>query len=277
MSNLLPRLEFLAQSLLKKQEFCPHCNSKNFKSIASKYFSIKIQQCHSCQLCFTSPIYQPLLTSKLYDRLYAAEGSTTQIPSNDELTLLKDNYFHASDKYFGDRLQAIKLLYPGSKMLEIGSSWGYFLYQAQQHGFDATGVEVSEPRRLFGIQNLGVDIVENISKLNGRVFDVVYTAHTLEHFTDLSTIFKDISSLLCIKGLLLIEVPNFDYEEFGKQSLSIMGAVHPLGFSSKFFQTNLPKYGFKIRGFYNSWDSFPEIAVDKSQQEVVIVMAEKVS
>jgi cyclopropane fatty-acyl-phospholipid synthase-like methyltransferase len=37
-------------------------------------------------------------------------------------------------------------------MLELGSSWGYFLYQAKQQGFEVTGVEISEPRRLFGIK-----------------------------------------------------------------------------------------------------------------------------
>ncbi|MDZ8188203.1 MAG: methyltransferase domain-containing protein [Nostoc sp. ChiSLP02] len=276
MSNILPRLEFLTQSLFRKQEFCPHCKTQHYQTIARKYILVEVKQCCSCKLCFTSPIYQPLLTSSLYDYFYSAEGSITRLPSNDELIALKNNCFQGSDKYFGDRLKAIKLLSPEGNLLELGSSWGYFLYQAQQYGFKVTGLEISEPRRLFGIQNLGVEIVENINKLDCRLFDIVYTAHTLEHFTDLSTIFKDIYLLLNSKGLLLIEVPNFDYTKFGKQSLSIIGAVHPLGFSSEFFENNLPKYGFKIRGFYNSWDAFPEKAVAKSQQDVVIVMAEKI-
>jgi predicted SAM-dependent methyltransferase len=82
----------------------------------------------------------------------------------------------------------------------------------------------------------GSNIVKSINDLNGRVFDVVYTAHTLEHFTDLSTIFRDIYHLLNVKGKLLIEVPNFDYAEFGEKALSTVGAVHPIGFSSEFFK-----------------------------------------
>jgi SAM-dependent methyltransferase len=277
MQNLIPRLDFLAQSLFKKQEFCPHCKSQDIKKVDSKYFAIAIEQCCSCDLYFTSPIYKPTLTSKLYNSLYEAEGSTTKLPNSDELSVLKASNFKDTDKYFGDRLQAIKSLDSGKKLLEIGSSWGYFLYQAQQSGFEVTGLEIGEPRRLFGIQNLGQDIVGSIDELKNRTFDIVYTAHTLEHFTDLSTIFKDIYALLSNKGLLLIEVPNFDYEEFGKRSLSVIGGVHPLGFSSNFFQKNLPNYGFRVLGFYNSWDCFPDKPIDKSQHDVVILMAEKVS
>jgi hypothetical protein len=62
---------------------------------------------------------------------------------------------------------------------------------------------------------------------------------------------------------------------FRKRDLPTVGAVHPLGFSSEFFQKNLPKYNFKITGFYNSWDSFPEGKVEKSSQGVIILIAEK--
>lgn len=275
MVNLIPRLEYISQSLFRRQLFCPHCHSQNLITLLTKYVLVKVKKCKDCELCFTAPIYRPLLTSNLYDYLYSAEGSTTCLPSYDELDSLKRNCFQSSDKYYGDRIQSIQSYSMGQKLLEIGSSWGYFLYQAKQKGFDVVGVETSEPRRLFGIKNLDVDIVNSISALNGRVFDIIYTAHTLEHFCDLSTIFTSMHCLLVEKGKLLIEVPNFDYAVFGNKALSIIGAVHPLGFSSEFFQKNLPKYGFKIIGFYNSWDSFPKNPVAKSQEDVIILMAEK--
>ena len=275
MNNLIPRLEFIAQSFLKKQPFCPHCHSKNLSNLDQKYGVVNIKTCNDCNLCFTDPIYKPLFISNLYEKIYDGEGSTTVLPKFEELNSLISNNFASFDKNFYSRIQLIKSCCLGTKMLEIGSSWGYFLYQAKQQGFDVTGVEISERRRLFGIKNLDLDLVGSISELDGRIFDIVYTAHTLEHFTDLSTVFRAISNLLHIKGQLLIEVQNFDYAEFGKKALSAVGAVHPLGFSSEFFQENLPKYGFKVLGFYNSWDSFPHHPVSKSQQDVIIVMAEK--
>ncbi|MBD1933045.1 MULTISPECIES: class I SAM-dependent methyltransferase [Cyanophyceae] len=275
MSNLLPRIEFLLQSLVKKQKTCPHCQLNSLSTIAKKYSVIKIKQCDNCGLCFTDPIYESMLVSNLYDRFYSGNGSTTSYPSYEELKILKSNGFASSDKYFGDRIKAIKYLKPGGKLLEIGSSWGYFSYQATQQDFEVTGVEISEPRRQFGAEYLGINIVKNIRELNGEVFDIVYTSHVLEHFTNLSTIFKDLYQVLKKDGIIIIEVPNFDYAQFGEQVLSLIGAIHPLGFSSKFFKKNLPKYGFQITGFYDSWDLFPEHKVEQSSQNVIILTAKK--
>ena len=275
MNYLIPRLEFAAQSLFRKQSHCPHCHSKNLNSIAKKYVVINIKECNDCHLYFTDPIYKPLFVSNLYEQLYTAEGSTTCPPDSEELNNLIDDSFRSSDKFFGERIRAIKSRCNGNKLLELGSSWGYFLYQAQQQEFDATGVEISQPRREFGITNLKVNIVENISQLDNDNFDLVYTAHTLEHFTDLSTIFQEIHRVLKPKGQLLIEVPNFDFAELGKKVLPAVGAVHPLGFSNQFFQENLPKYGFKVLAFYDSWDGFPDLPVEKSSTGNIIVLAEK--
>jgi len=275
MSNLIPKLEFIAQSLFLKQDKCPHCNSLNLKQIAKKYSVITIKECQDCNLYFTSPIYKPLLISNLYDSFYSAEGSTTIVPNDDELAKLKENCFLTSDKYFGDRIKAIKSCEIGQKLLEVGSSWGYFLYQAKQQGFDVTGVEISQPRRLFGVEKLGVDIVSSFGELNEKEFDIIYTSHVLEHFQDISTVFREMYDLLRIGGRLFIEVPNFDYSVFGQEVLSIIGAVHPLGYSSEFFSQNLAEYGFKLMGFYDSWECFPNYPVPKSQKEVIILMAEK--
>lgn len=160
-------------------------------------------------------------------------------------------------------------------MLEIGSSWGYFLYQAKQQGYDTTGLEISEKRRLFGVKELGVNIVNCFNDLKTEKFDIIYTAHALEHFTDLYNVFQELHYYLNNKGKLIIEVPNFDLLQFGESVLPIIGAVHPLGFSSNFFKRNLPKYGFKILGFYDSWDLFPENKREKSSGDVIILAAEK--
>jgi SAM-dependent methyltransferase len=150
-----------------------------------------------------------------------------------------------------------------------------FIYQAKLQGFNATGIEISDTRRQFGREILGVDVLKNISDLGQKKFDLIYTAHTLEHFTDLSTIFSELYDHLEVGGKLIIEVPNFDFFTCGNSVLSIIGAVHPLGFSSKFFEDNLPKYGFKSIKFYDGWDKFPSASASKSSGDVVLLLAEK--
>jgi SAM-dependent methyltransferase len=233
MKKLISKLEFLLQSLFRQQHHCPHCDSLKLKTIATKYQLIKIKRCDDCQLFFTSPIYQPLLFSDFYNKAYAAEGSTTAMPSSDLLLEYKNNSFEGSDKYFGDRLQSLFEYITSEegdnnkKLLEIGSSWGYFLYQAQLAGFDATGIELGDTRRNFGIKNLSIRCFRDIEKIpSSEKFDIVYTAHTLEHFTDLSQIFTQLSERLKLGGRLIIEVPNFDFNRYGYSCLNIVGAIH---------------------------------------------------
>lgn len=140
-----------------------------------------------------------------------------------------------------------------------------------------TGVEISEKRRLFGERHLGVNIVNDIDVLKENSFDIVYTSHALEHFTNISEIFAKIYLLLTEGGKLIIEVPNFDFEKFGDRVLSIIGAVHPLGYSSKFFSANLPDYGFKLLGYYDSWETFPSIKLESRSKNNIILLAEKLT
>lgn len=275
MTQLLPKVEFAFQSLFKHQKKCPHCNSNSISGLAKKYANVSIKQCDACELNFTSPIYQSAFVSEFYDFVYGAEGSTTQMPTDDEVEVLKRDNFEGSDKNFLDRVLRLKEVCGGSKLLELGSSWGYFLYQAQQQGFETAGIELSDSRREFGKRKLGVDVFKTFEDLPEGFFDIVYTAHTLEHFIDLSSIFSDIHQVLNEKGFLVIEVPNFDYDLFGSAVLPIMGAIHPLGFSSKFFSKNLPDYGFDILGFFDSWNDFPNKASQRSHDDVVLLLAQK--
>jgi 2-polyprenyl-3-methyl-5-hydroxy-6-metoxy-1,4-benzoquinol methylase len=197
-------------------------------------------------------------------------------PRNLATVLLINRKFQDSDKYFGDRIESLAGFVKGRNLLEIGSSWGYFIYQAKLQGFNVTGIEISDTRRQFGKEKLGMNILKNIPELGNKKFDLIYTSHTLEHFTDLSTIFSQLSNHLEVGGKLIIEVPNFDFFACGNSVLSTVGAVHPIGFSSEFFQQNLPKYGFKL-SFYDSWQNFPNQKVSKSRGDIVLLAAEKMT
>ena len=256
-NTLIPRLDFLLQSLYRADKACPHCKSTDTPSIARKLAFIKIRQCAECMLCFTDPIYEPSFGGKLYDDTYEAEGSTTDRPSLEDLKPLMDTGFKGSDKYFGDRIARIRGAVEGERLLEIGSSWGYFVFQAGLGGFDAHGLEIGTPRRTYGVENLGVHVEPTLDAYEKGSFDVIYTSHVMEHFTDLSTIWSQLFDLLRPGGRLVLEVPRFDAERLSKADKRCMGAVHPLGYTNEFFSLNLPEYGFELMGFFDSWENFP--------------------
>jgi SAM-dependent methyltransferase len=279
MKQLVVKSEFLLQSLLRYPLTapCPHCRSPRHELIARKYRVVRIVRCRDCGLSFSRPIYRSWMSANFYDRLYS-QGAITALPNEERLRELLASGFRDTEK---DAVTVLAKLQqhaarPHPTILEIGSSWGYFLYQARALGFDATGIEIATRRREFGRRRLGLHIVGDWDELPiGRRYDVIYTAHVLEHFTDLGEIFAHIAARLDDGGVLFAEVPNFDPAQFGTRCLSIVGAVHPLGFDSRFFRTNLPQHGLEITGVFSSWDNVPDRSSLVSTGEVIIVRAER--
>lgn len=271
MTNLLPRLEFLLQAVVRRRSTCPRCGVES--PIATrKNLVVRIRRCEECRFYFTDPIYERSVFGSLYDRLYGAEGSTTAVPESSRLSELMQVSFRGTDKDCHERLELLQKMAGGPRLLELGSSWGYFLHQAQEHGFEPTGVELSGPRRRFGRKSLGQTIVESLDDLGDEQFDVVYSAHTLEHFTDLRGVFERLRSLLVPGGVLAVEVPNFDLA-LGASVLPTIGAVHPLGFPSEFFTASLPTLGFDGVSVFERWSDVPGAPVERSESDVVIALA----
>lgn len=268
-------MDFLAQAMRRRQMNCPYCRSVASEILSRKYVFIKVRRCTSCGLSFTDPIYRSSLASNIYDKFYLGEGSTTEMPGDAELEELKRTSFTFSDKAAHERLLGIREIRPGGKLLEFGCSWGYFLFQAAQFGYQVVGIEIGSRRRSFGVEKLGLEILENFAVLGSRTFDILYTAQVLEHLTDLSAIFDEFSRHLVPGGDLLIEVPNFDFDLFGKTRMSIVGAVHPLGFSSQFFEYNLPRHGFGIKGFFDTWSDLPRLPRRTSCKGNIVVWSKK--
>jgi SAM-dependent methyltransferase len=276
MPNLIPRIEFGVQARFRTQRLCPFCEGRNHSVVARKHGVVRIRRCQDCFLYFTDPIYQSHL-GDLYESLYRAEGSTTTLPSTASMDSLRTTTFSASDKNCAPQLAALMRLTDRRSLLEIGSSWGYFLYQATGAGFSAVGVEPGRTRREFGVRELGMDIRDSMNCLGHAHFDIIYCAHTLEHISEIGGFFRDCFDRLNPSGLLVIEVPHFDLLNLGKRVLSTIGAVHPLGLSKSFFSHALPKKGFRLLGVYDTWTAVPSSPMSGYCEGVLITVAEKTS
>jgi SAM-dependent methyltransferase len=273
-TNIIPRIEFGLQAMFRRQDVCPFCLTRNHSVVARKHAVVRIRRCRGCFLYFTDPIYRSFI-GDLYESLYNAEGSTTAVPGRPMLDALKATEFADSDKNCRAQLDMLKRLGAGRDLLEIGSSWGYFLYQAKAAGFRPIGVEPGRTRREYGVRELGVDIRDSINAVGRAAFDVVFSAHTLEHIVEVSGFFSGCYDRLRAGGLLVIEVPHFDVMELGPSNLAIIGSVHPLGLSRSFFTHVLPKEGFRLVGIYDHWSHVPSRPVSDYTEGILIVVAEK--
>jgi SAM-dependent methyltransferase len=275
MSNLLPRIEFGLQALVRRQRLCPFCAGREHRVVARKHGVVRIRRCETCCLYFTDPIYKSQWAD-LYDSLYQAEGSTTRLPDAHELSALKSDRFGSSDKNCAAQLLALERLGAGRRLLEIGSSWGYFLYQAKASGFAAIGVEPGQSRREYGVRWLKVNIRPSIDDVRETDFDIIYCAHTLEHVVDVRGFFEGCHARLRTGGVLAVEVPHFDLETLGGRVLSVIGAVHPIGLSRPFFERALPLAGFACAGIYDAWSSVPSNPTSMAREGNLIVIARKI-
>lgn len=252
---------------------CPYCGNAPIV-YAKKYGVIDICRCPECYLYFVSPFYlSGYGLEKFYNEDYSSDA--TILPGRGALESIKRSNFRLSPKDCNPRLGIIRKLVVGNKLLEFGASWGYFMFQAKEYGFDSVGIEISEKRSEFGRQFLGVDIRPDIDLVKDR-FDLIYSSHVLEHLTDLSEMFDKFYTKLLPGGTLIVEVPNFNPEIKGKEAYPLIGKVHPLGFSRQFFEKNLIKHGFvsvSVVGRYEDLLQKPEDRLPLS--DVVIVRATK--
>ena len=140
-------------------------------------------------------------------------------------------------------------------MLDIGCSYGSFMYEMKHLGWKVKGIEMNTKAAEFGINKLGLDIaVKNVEELDALYkFDVITLRMTLEHFYFPLEVLKKTYKLLKPTGELIILVPNFAgieqkiYKKFG---YNLHLPVHITHFTPKTLKKHLEASGFKEIKFY---------------------------
>jgi SAM-dependent methyltransferase len=95
------------------------------------------------------------------------------------------------------------------RLLEVGSSTGFFLDRLKDHVRTVTGVEPSEAYRVYAASR-GLETVEDLALLGARQFDVILLYYVLEHLRDPIGYLRRLGDRLAPAGRLLVEVPNVE-------------------------------------------------------------------
>ncbi len=123
-----------------------------------------------------------------------------------------------------------KFINEGSKLLEIGCGRGDFIRKisSQYENIYCVGLELNKKAAAsderFKILNLSI---ENFSRNNQGIFDIVCSFQVLEHIPEVNSFLK--ASIKCLRddGLLVISVPNNNsYIKYGKSSILNMPPHH---------------------------------------------------
>ena len=175
---------------------CPLCFKKaSLKHIVQSY---RYYFCNSCTTLFLNPIPP----SKTIHDYYQKDFSYSAGIVNEKLIRTRSQII----------LNKLMRLNPqGSKLLDIGSGYGFFLDEAQKKGLKITGIEPS--KELIKHTVTATPIINDrlpTNKLRNKKFDFITLVHIIEHVKNPKEIIRQALLLLNPQGILYIETPNID-------------------------------------------------------------------
>lgn len=161
--------------------------------------AIDVVRCRHCGLIFAATMQKNEDLLKHYSHDYFEP-------------YLKTQSIHLR-KRFKKRLQEIKqMVFPG-RLLDVGCGAGFFLKLAEDTGYTAEGVELSQYAAKYGRSRLGLRVFQGELDDAGFAsdsFDIITLWHILEHVHDPRRFLAQVNALLKQDGLLAVEVPNIE-------------------------------------------------------------------
>jgi 2-polyprenyl-3-methyl-5-hydroxy-6-metoxy-1,4-benzoquinol methylase len=152
-----------------------------------------------------------------------------------------------------------------SKVLDIGCGFGDQLAHFRDKGHITKGIEPGKERALFGINNYGLDILnEQLEALEskkvslGEKFDLIYLNQVFEHLYNPVSLLKFLKSHLADDGIIFIAVPNFNFEGILVKMLS---TIHTHSFTSTGLVSLASTLGLKLEKNFS--DEFYNIMIFK--------------
>lgn len=234
--------------ILRSNLECPNCGQKSNEVVDRKYLFTTLQRCPSCQLLHRIPRDSAGKGKTFYQAAYR-QGFTTDMPDDETLHRLLANKFRGGPRDYQPYLELLARLgiQKGDTLLEYGCSWGYGAWQLHNTGYQVRAFEISKPRCQYAREKLGISAVDDPQAIQGP-FDVVFSAHVLEHVDQLEAALNRQWAWLKPGGLMVGITPNGS-EEFRrahpKNFHKLWGLVHPQLLDDKYLQKRFR--GFELR------------------------------
>ena len=148
-------------------------------------------------------------------------------------------------------IRGIPHFHQNGRLLEVGCSYGSYLKEMKELGWEAAGVEPNKKAAEYGEKELGLRIIndtfENIT-INGQ-FDVIAMRMVLEHLPSPSKALKKAYELLEKDGELIIIVPDFsgiEFRLFKQYCYALHVPNHLNHFTPLTIRQFCEKYGFEV-------------------------------
>jgi 2-polyprenyl-3-methyl-5-hydroxy-6-metoxy-1,4-benzoquinol methylase len=155
-------------------------------------------QCPTCGLVLLHPVPDETVLRSYY---------------NDAYEVNFESYFKGVRHRSRRILEDLSKHFPNrGRLLEVGCSYGGFLAEARQDGWEVTGIELSETASHYARKQLGLRVVsgsvhDHLEEL-GEPYQVVILFHVIEHVPTPVQLLELCRRLTKPRGLLVLKTPN---------------------------------------------------------------------
>lgn len=226
--------EYINCDLCGKNQTTPLFTKDDYKHV----------KCNSCGLIYVNPRLRH--SKDNLDSFYASNED----PEGLIKSLLHRAYSARRQKIFCAELKKMKRYRESNRILDIGCSFGGFLYAAKNLGWEAKGIETVYNVGKYGKELYNLDIFLGTleeAKLEPASFDVIRLNNIIEHIPLPSQFLADVNKLLRKGGLLSVSTPNYDSYSVsicGKEWIYFDGQHHVVLFTPATLEKILDKNGF---------------------------------
>ena len=219
---------------------CIVCGSKqNRTKLVLQTCSLK--ECLKCGLVFLDPQPNAIRLREYYNSQYSQD-----------LSKYLKNYTPKAYCKFERSVREIRNL--GSRkgrLLEIGSSYGFFLDVARRRGWHVQGIEIDKNASKYAEDLLRLNVFCGTTDefQSKTLFDVIAAWHTIEHVPSPPRLLNFVHKHLRRGGLFLITMPNIDSlaaKLCGKDWEWMLAPAHLYHFSPRSIKTVIELSGFKV-------------------------------
>lgn len=219
--NIFPKLfvsneekslgEYIKKLAGGKKLLCPVCNNVSTEKnpVISRNISRTYRRCSTCGLVYMAYSTEP---EKKYQKAYFFEDYKKQYGK----TYQED--FDSIKKQCLRRIKVIneiQLDYSGKNVFDIGCAYGPFLAAANESGMNPFGTDISEDAVEYVKKELHFPAscctfpsIDTVAEFGISHFDTVTMWYVIEHFKDLDSVLKKVSSILKTGGIFAFSTPS---------------------------------------------------------------------